>query len=576
MELKRQLFRQNLLRSKAFTQITLDDDCIVKDNKPDLLNIIHTRGSVIFEDVKVSSQTVWVTGQLRFVVLYRSEDNRLESFTDSINFGEKIFMDEVEERDTVNLSGDLEDLNISAINSRKLAVRALLGIHAVCEVPVEEEIVSGVENDPDIQQKSRTMQLLALTSAKKDILRVHSDIALPQSSPNIGHLLYDYVEVRNRQVICTGEQMQIQGEAYVNVLYSSPEGKMEWYETMVPFSESIEGGMTGTQPVCWVHCQTKEYEVEPAEDYDGEMRALSLNLSMDVEMKLWEERNVELLADVYSLETNLVPQKEMVCAKKLLIKNEAKLRISEQMKLAEEQERILQLCSFEGHAEMDHVEPVENGLQVEGILTVDILYATTDDSFPIAHTQEQIPFTQIVDVPGMKGHTEDISYENDFSAKYLDNNAVSGITFTRTISDRIESMITSMNIVTYVLVVSAGLLAFIVLYNLNNINISERQRELATLKVLGFYDGEISMYVFRENIMLTVLGTIFGIFFGIWLHRFVILTAELDIMMFGRQIYTKSYIYSILLTIGFSIIVNIVMHWKMKKIDMIESLKSVE
>ena len=576
MELMRQLFRQNLLRSRAFTQITLDDDCIVKDNKPDLLNIIHTRGSVIFEDVKVSSQTVWVTGQLRFVVLYRSEDNRLESFTDSINFGEKIFMDEVEERDTVNLSGDLEDLNISAINSRKLAVRALLGIHAVCEVPVEEEIVSGVENDPDIQQKSRTMQLLALTSAKKDILRVHSDIALPQSSPNIGHLLYDYVEVRNRQVICTGEQMQIQGEAYVNVLYSSPEGKMEWYETMVPFSESIEGGMTGTQPICWVHCQTKEYEVEPAEDYDGEMRALSLNLSMDVEMKLWEERNVELLADVYSLETNLVPQKEMVCAKKLLIKNEAKLRISEQMKLAEEQERILQLCSFEGHAEMDHVEPVENGLQVEGILTVDILYATTDDSFPIAHTQEQIPFTQIVDVPGMKGHTEDISYENDFSAKYLDNNAVSGITFTRTISDRIESMITSMNIVTYVLVVSAGLLAFIVLYNLNNINISERQRELATLKVLGFYDGEISMYVFRENIMLTVLGTIFGIFFGIWLHRFVILTAELDIMMFGRQIYTKSYIYSILLTIGFSIIVNIVMHWKMKKIDMIESLKSVE
>ena len=182
MELKRQLFRQNLLRSRAFTQITLDDDCIVKDNKPDLLNIIHTRGSVIFEDVKVSSQTVWVTGQLRFVVLYRSEDNRLESFTDSINFGEKIFMDEVEERDTVNLSGDLEDLNISAINSRKLAVRALLGIHAVCEVPVEEEIVSGVENDPDIQQKSRTMQVLALTSAKKDILRVHSDIALPPVS----------------------------------------------------------------------------------------------------------------------------------------------------------------------------------------------------------------------------------------------------------------------------------------------------------------------------------------------------------------------------------------------------------
>ncbi len=119
-------------------------------------------------------------------------------------------------------------------------------------------------------------------------------------------------------------------------------------------------------------------------------------------------------------------RKKWSVQKKLLIKNEAKLRISEQMKPAEEQERILQLCSFEGHAEMDHVEPVENGLQVEGILTVDILYATTDDSFPIAHTQEQIPFTQIVDVPGMKGHTEDISYEiepaiDQLAVNLLDN-----------------------------------------------------------------------------------------------------------------------------------------------------------
>ena len=88
-----------------------------------------------------------------------------------------------------------------------------------------------------------------------------------------------------------------------------------------------------------------------------------------------------------------------------------------------------------------------------------------------------------------------------------------------------SSLVLSINIcqlTDHTIILSAGLLAFIVLYNLNNINISERQRELATLKVLGFYDGEISMYVFRENIMLTVLGTIFGIFFGIWLHRFVI------------------------------------------------------
>ena len=419
LELKRQTFRQNSQKSKAFAQITLDDDCIVKDNKPDLLKIIHTRGSVIFEDVKVSSQTVWVTGQLRFTVLYRSEDNRLESFSDSINFGEKLFMEDVEERDNINLAGNLEDLNISAINSRKLAVRALLGIHAVCEQPVEEEVVSAVEDAAGIQQKSESRQVLTLQMAKKDILRVHSDITLPQSSPNIGRILYENVDVRNREIMCTGDRVQIQGEAHVSVLYSSMEGKMEWYETMVPFSESLEGGIAGTQPVCWVRCRLSEQEVEPAEDYDGEMRALNMNLTFDVDIRLWEEKDVDILTDVYALDANLVPEREPVCSWKLLVKNEAKLRISQQMKLEPEQERILQLCSCEGSVEIDHAQPVENGLQVEGILTVHILYATTDDNFPIAHAQEQLPFSQVVDVQGMQEKTPDVTYELEPSVDQL-------------------------------------------------------------------------------------------------------------------------------------------------------------
>ncbi len=169
-----------------------------------------------------------------------------------------------------------------------------------------------------------------------------------------------------------------------------------------------------------------------------------------------------------------------------------------------------------------------------------------------------------------------VDYEDEFSGKYLAYESVSGVSYTRTMSERISEMIRSMDAVIYVIIISAGLLAFVVLYNLNNINISERRRELATLKVLGFYDGEVSIYVLRENIMLTLFGVFAGVFFGIALHRFVVLTAELDLMMFGRDIYLKSYIYSVLLTFAFSGIVNAAMHWKLKKTDMIESLKSVE
>lgn len=176
----------------------------------------------------------------------------------------------------------------------------------------------------------------------------------------------------------------------------------------------------------------------------------------------------------------------------------------------------------------------------------------------------------------MKDKEDSEQFEEDFSSRYLENDHVAGVEFIRSTSDRIREMIGSMDVIIYVIIVSAGLLAFVVLYNLNNINISERKRELATLKVLGFYDMEVSKYVFRENILLTFFGAIFGIFLGIVLHRYVILTAEIDMMMFGRNIYFKSYVYSILLTFAFSLIVNAVTHWKLKKIDMIESLKSVE
>ena len=150
------------------------------------------------------------------------------------------------------------------------------------------------------------------------------------------------------------------------------------------------------------------------------------------------------------------------------------------------------------------------------------------------------------------------------------------ISYTSSLASQVDRMLSTLDAVILVLIVSAGMLAFVVLYNLNNINITERQRELATLKVLGFYDGEVSQYVLRENVILTVLGIMFGAVFGILIHRYVITTVEVDAVMFGRNIKPLSFLYSGILTSIFSIVVNGVMHFKLKTIDMVESLKSVE
>ena len=171
---------------------------------------------------------------------------------------------------------------------------------------------------------------------------------------------------------------------------------------------------------------------------------------------------------------------------------------------------------------------------------------------------------------------ENLQNKEELSMSIMDKELVNGVSFNDSIRENFDNMIKSLNYVIIVIIVSAGALAFTVLYNLTNVNISERIREIATIKVLGFYDKEVSAYIYRENVILTILGILFGSGLGVLLHRFIMLTVEIDNMMFGRNIDLPSYILSALLTIIFAVLVNIVMFYKLKKVKMVESLKSVD
>lgn len=150
------------------------------------------------------------------------------------------------------------------------------------------------------------------------------------------------------------------------------------------------------------------------------------------------------------------------------------------------------------------------------------------------------------------------------------------VQYTKNQSEQVKGMVVALDKVMVLLIVVAGMLSFVVLYNLNNINITERRRELATLKVLGFYNLEVAEYVYRENILLTLFGVLVGCVAGRLLHYFTVVTVEVDVAMFGRDVSLFSYLVCALFTIGFSMFVNWIMYFKLKKIDMVESLKSVE
>ena len=172
--------------------------------------------------------------------------------------------------------------------------------------------------------------------------------------------------------------------------------------------------------------------------------------------------------------------------------------------------------------------------------------------------------------------SDDTDTCNAIFEKLLD---MSGVATTSRMRDTQDTYMHSMERVDFVVVIiilAAAALAMVVLFNLSNINITERQRELATIKLLGFYDGEVSAYVYRENIVLTVFGILMGCFMGHWLHIYLVRSTEIDLMMFGRQTAPSAYVYAAILTALFSLLVNVLAHFKMKKIDMVESLKSAE
>ncbi|MDR1913727.1 MAG: ABC transporter permease [Clostridiales bacterium] len=262
-------------------------------------------------------------------------------------------------------------------------------------------------------------------------------------------------------------------------------------------------------------------------------------------------------------------------------------------------ESLKQYIVFRDRVTHDQVHPSADGViitekisQLLGLSPGDSIVIKEEDKNPITATVSGIVenyFFHYVYMPPELYETlyrEELEYNaiyallNDTDSRLaneiLDKAGVSSLTFTKNTKNTFDDTMDNMNFVVFVLIVSAGALAFVVLLNLSSINISERMRELATIEVLGFFDSEVSNYIFRESAILTLIGALAGLGLGVGLHLYVILTAETDIVMFGRTIKSASFIYSLALTVFFSVFTNLFASRKLKEIQMVEALKSVE
>ena len=397
--------------ASAQSQITLDDDYNVPDYRPDIVKVLKEKGELHFDEVKAAAGAAWLKGRLVFRVLYRSdqENGKISCLKGEIPFQEKLNMDGVQEYDVIQASGEIEDLTIGVIHSRKISVRAVILLKTEEPQEKEDELCVGIEADDGCEKRYRNTNILQLLCMKRDQCRQKSEITLPSSKPNVQEILWKSLEIRNLDTKMGQDGVKLSGEVLISVLYQEEEetDRVQWYETVIPLDCGVEcDAGTEADIIYKVKARPASMELEVKPDYDGEERVLVLELVMNLDIRVWKEQEISMLEDVYSLKKEIIPVCTGVTLHHISVKNDSQCRLTEQMELAESQEKILQICSCEGTVHLESTELTEQGVRAEGILVTELLYITTDDQMPIGSAREIYPFEQLIEIPQQTARTE--------------------------------------------------------------------------------------------------------------------------------------------------------------------------
>ena len=397
--------------ASAQSQITLDDDYNVPDYRPDIVKVLKEKGELHFDEVKAAAGAAWLKGRLVFRVLYRSdqENGKISCLKGEIPFQEKLNMDGVQEYDVIQASGEIEDLTIGVIHSRKISVRAVILLKTEEPREKEDELCVGIEADNGCEKRYRNTNILQLLCMKRDQCRQKSEITLPSSKPNVQEILWKSLEIRNLDTKMGQDGVKLSGEVLISVLYQEEEetDRVQWYETVIPLDCGVEcDAGTEADIIYKVKARPASMELEVKPDYDGEERVLVLELVMNLDIRVWKEQEISMLEDVYSLKKEIIPVCTGVTLHHISVKNDSQCRLTEQMELAESQEKILQICSCEGTVHLESTELTEQGVRAEGILVTELLYITTDDQMPIGSAREIYPFEQLIEIPQQTARTE--------------------------------------------------------------------------------------------------------------------------------------------------------------------------
>lgn len=418
MRIDREEIHENRIVCSNTMQITLDDDFNVPDSRPDIGMIVKERGNVHIDSVKATGDRAEVMGSMDFAILYignGSQEGRPfpVKMTGNMNISENINLSQDCDNTYVSCQAKLEDITVKTINSRKISVKAIISLTVTCEEIQDTPIGCGLleaEDGDKLQMKTTDVEYSQLAVSLRDNLRIRESFVLPAGKPEAAELLWEDVDVRSFNTRLTDDGMDISGELSIFMLYAATEdtNMAQWYETALSFSGKLEVNGCTPDMISYVKYSVLNSNVEVKPDYDGENREVQVELVLDMDVKVYEEKEKTILTDVYSPIKNVLNTTKSSVFRKLLIRNNSKCRASDRIKTGE-YTNVLQICNCTGTAQVDDITVEEDGLQVDGAIVVNVFYVTTDDNAPMGSIRAAVPFSNKIQVK-MEEQIPDMEY----------------------------------------------------------------------------------------------------------------------------------------------------------------------
>lgn len=430
MELVKETIKTSRFSGKTVSQITLEDDFNVPDIKPDVVQIIEETGEIKITEARSDQGKIQLRGKLDFSILYVGSGGSqvLQKMTGSIGFDEQINMDGLEQDDTLSIGWDMEDLRTRMINSRKISVRSIVMLSITASKIVEEEAAMMKDNGDGIQTLGTTIDFSQIHSQKKDIVRIRKEIQVPSSKPGIMDIIWDKVTAGKIETKVLDGRVNVRGDMNVFVMYTSAEedNPLQYFTAPIDFNESVETPGTREEMIGHIEIRFVQAMISSKENEDGEMRLVEAEIVLELHMSIYEERHVNFLADIYANDRQLTPVSKAITFDNILMQNQSMIKLGQSIQTESSSGKILQICQTDANVKVDRMVNQGEGILVEGVVYVRILYIAADDTMPVSAIKGMLPFSHVIEVAHLNDQCtfEVIPVLNNIASTMADSDSV--------------------------------------------------------------------------------------------------------------------------------------------------------